>query len=193
MDLYKLIILISIVAIPGAGAWAYLEDTWLDEAKQAQQKAIRPNGQLEKIGLLEKQIEEIKTNMNRNASVGGHLLYFENRITGSVRGGELKDTDIQISDEQARQKSKERAVDYEVSIKFERGGKPLPLTREVIHAILFNCEAFAKTWKLRTIRLSNVEADKASGKSPPPKTVSDEWKVDKLVFARREPQRARSN
>lgn len=188
MDLYKFIILISIVAIPGAGVWAYMEDTWLTEARDAKRDAIRPSGQLEKIGLLQKQIEEIKANSNRNAGVG-HLLYFENKITGSVRGGVLRDTDIQISDERSKPKNKERATDYEVTIKFERDGKALPLSREVIHAILFNCEAFAKTWRLRNIVLSNVEAAKAIGKKPPPKTVTDEWQIDKLVFARREPMR----
>lgn len=186
MDLYKLIILASILLIPAAGGWAYWQSDRLEVAKKSVRDASKRKGSLVSIGRLQREIDEIRKNSRGNESTN-HIIYFENRITKSARGDSIKATDIQIGDEQHKNQRKLRASDYEVSIKFERNNKPMELSREFIHAVLFNCEAFSKAWRLRGIELSNAEAGKATGRKPPPKTVADNWLVNRLVFARREP------
>ena len=188
MDLYKAIILASILLIPTAGFFAYWETQRLEVAKVAVAAATRRGGLIEKIGLLQKEIVEIKKTSKSNNTIS-HEIYFENQID-KASAGSLKSTDFNIDDERGK-KSGRNAQDYEVKIDFRRNNKPIPLRRDLIHAILFNCEAFSPSWRLRRIHLINQEAAKAKGNNPPPKTVEDTWEVRSLVFARREPFKAK--
>lgn len=188
LDVYKLIIFASIVLIPAAGVFAYWQHQRLGEAEAAMRTATKRNGLLEQIGLLSKEIDTIKSSTRKGASNTGYRQYFENRILQSVTGGGLRPTDLLIGNEEATVVRKPRSVDYSVKIDFKRDSKPLPLSREILYAILLNCEAYLKgVWKLRELEIVNVEAKGTNGKKPPPKTVADNWIVSKMLFARREP------
>jgi hypothetical protein len=191
LDLYKIIILLSIVLLPVAGFFAWWANDRLDLAQRSILEATKQGGLLEKIGQTQAQLQTIKEN-NRQGGTGPgsqHLLYFDRQIMKSAAGG-LSSQDFQIGDEAQLTVSKPRATDFEVKIDFKRENKPLFLRREFIDAMLWNCEASsAGVWKLRALSLKNKDALEAGRKKPPPRTVEDEWRIDKLVFARREPDR----
>lgn len=186
LDLYKAIILLSVVLIPVAGWFAYNETKQLEYGQKAVRNATKRGGVLERIGALQKQLEGIKASIREEGGLG-HLIYFDRRINESARGNDLKQTDYTIGDEQVRMKKSLRANDYEVDIQFRRNNKPLPLPRPFVHAVLLNCEAFSESWRLRKLQMRHAEHFKARGSKPPPKTISDNWDVQKITFARREP------
>ena len=188
LDLYKIIIYLSILAIPVAGYWAYHETQQLKVAKAAVKRATKGSRSdpslLEKIGLLQKEIETIKSAARDNSS-GDASIYFEKEISGATGLGQ---TDFSVRQDIKPGSGTRSWTDITADIKFERAGKPLPLSREQIYALLFNCEAKSEgVWKLRSFEMINEEAARSRGKSPPPKTVSDIWELKKMIFARREP------
>lgn len=194
MDLYKAIILASIVLIPAACGFVYWMQGRIAEAEVAIRNARRSTGELERIGLIQQKLDMI-TKSRRAGAGERHLLYFERKILDSARrdpgeSGGLKSTDFHIGNEETRRVRKPPARDQEVSITFKREGKDLPLPRAFINAVLFNCESGSKVWKVREIKLRNAEV-KGFGRSreAPPKTVSDNWFVEKLRFVRREPDK----
>ena len=189
LDLYKAMILGSLLLLPVAGGFVYWVNGRLEEAEKAIASAKRSGGELEKIGKLEQQLDTIRQNVQRGGLTENHRLYFEQKIIGSVRDGGLKASDFEIGNQTPQKVSKLSAVDQEVSIQFRREGKELDLNRDFVYAVLFNCEAGgSQVWKVRELRMVNAEAATSSrGRTAPPKTVADLWQVKKLTFARREP------
>ncbi len=189
MDLYKAIIFASILLIPAAGFFAYWQTEQLDIATKAVREAKKRNGLIEKIGVLKKELESIAKNKKLNQNVS-HDIYFEKQISIAAggKGSNFKSTNLKIGNEESVGAGK-HAQDFEVKIDFVDGGKPLQLPRDFIHAVLFNCEAFVKTWRLREVSMVNVDCKGRKGTNPPPKTVGDKWEVKRLKFARRVPKR----
>lgn len=193
LDLYKIIIFASIVLIPAGGVFCYLKTQELEVAASAIQAATRSGGYIEDIGSLQRELETVRENKRSGTSPDdGHLLFFERQILTSTSGDGIDPNDLQIGDESENVNRQKGYVDYEVSIDFKRGRKALPLRRDFLHAVLFNCEAISKgVWKLRELHIENVDTVKSNAKTPPPKTVGDSWEVKKMVFARRAPAQSR--
>ena len=191
MDLYKGIILFSALAIPAAGVFAYMTNERLVSAKKSMVDARKSRGDLEMIGEFQKRLEEIKKNSSRGNSGDQYRLYFERQITASATQG-LKRSDFQISNEKPRKVAKLRAEDVEVTIAFKKDGKDeFPLPRSFINTVLRRCEGNSNgVWKVRQLKMRNKEVfENTRGKKAPPRTVADNWIINTLVFARRQPGR----
>lgn len=194
IDVFKGIILASILLVPASVGFAWWMDTQLEESDNAMQAAMRRNGEIEQIGILRQNLETVK----RNSEVGGELdqprRYFERRIMLTAESG-LSSTDFQFGNEQRDPAPTQRAVDMTLEIDFRREGKPLPLSRDFIRKMLKNCETGgSQVWKLRHLKMTNVEARESmrnNRRGAPQKTVGDDWTIDKLVFARRQPETGR--
>ena len=117
-------------------------------------------------------------------SGGSPAVYFQNQITTSSKGT-IGANDYEVSPEKTSAVPGRRdAQDQLVSIQFRKG---LVLPRALIHALVFNCEsAGVQVWKLRRLRVSNVEISKLRNQAPP-QTVADDWEIGTLEFARRKP------
>jgi hypothetical protein len=189
MDLYKGIILLSIILIPAACGFVVWVDGQIEEANEALAAAVRTNGELEQIGQARKELETVRENTDRTDGSDSHRLYFERSIMSAAKSG-LKAEDFAISNEASRAAGRS-SQDQEVTITFRRDGKDVPWPRDFISAALFNSEVRAKgVWRLRSLKIRNDEIrELGAGKKTPPKTVADTWRIEKLVFARREPRR----
>ncbi|MHC5066707.1 MAG: hypothetical protein ACYTG5_22345, partial [Planctomycetota bacterium] len=191
MDLYKGMILFAVLAIPAAGIFAYLTNERLIDARKAMADAKKSRGVLEKIGEYQNNLEKIKKNASTSNAGDQYRLYFERQITASATQG-LKRSDFQISNEQTRKVAKLKAEDVEVTINFRKDGKDeFPLPRSFINTVLRRCEGNSNgVWKVRQLKMRNKEVlETARGKKAPPRTVADNWIIDRLIFARRQPGR----
>ncbi|MBK8976070.1 MAG: hypothetical protein IPM29_09095 [Planctomycetes bacterium] len=198
LDLYKIVILLSILLLPASIGYVYWIEGQLTRAKTAMQMAERRgNGEIERIGRLCRQLETIQRNASRSGYGETEKLYFERIIVATARADAqgrvgITSSDFQIQNKQDTNVVRERAIDWEVPIAFQDGGKPKPLPREFIHAMLINCEQEgAQVWKLRALEMRNVQGKDfvGRGKGAPPRTIEDDWEIRRLVFARREPAR----
>jgi hypothetical protein len=186
LDLYKVIILVSLLLLPVAVGFVYWVDGQLATARAAIDAAERPNsGELEKIGLLQRQLQTVAQNAAAVRTSGGSAaVFFQNQITTSS-SGTVGSNDYEVSPE-ARSAVPQRrdAQDQVVTISFN---KALALTRGFVHALIFNVESSgAQVWKLRQLNMRNAALAKLRNQAPP-KTVADDWEVVALKFARREP------
>lgn len=186
MDLYKGIIILSLLLIPGALGFVFWVQGELQAAQAAVAAAERPRtGEIEKIGALQRQFETVDQNAASVRTSGGSpAVYFQNQITTSSKGT-IGANDYEVSPEKTSAVPGRRdAQDQLVSINFRKG---LVLPRALIHALVFNCEsAGVQVWKLRRLRVSNVEIAKLRNQAPP-QTVADDWEIGTLEFARRKP------
>ncbi len=155
--------------------------------------AERRDGLLHQIGSLQREVEEVQENKLQTGNTGqggGHRRFFQGQIFDSSPTP-MRTNDFTIGTEQDRRVSQLRAIDSEVTIEFKRDGKePYALPRDYITALLHNFENFSQVWKLRNLRIKNEEAQRLVGqkKAPPPELV-DRWLVERLVMARRRPDR----
>ena len=191
MDLYKGIILASILLLPVSLGYLWWVKGKKEEAEKALVTATAPKGELERIGEILQRLDTVEKNSARGGEIEESRIYFEKRITGSSTSG-ISANDFTISNEtQASVTGNNSAVDQEVSITFRRAGKEFDLPRDFIHAVILNCEQFGgQVWKLRRLKMRNSEAiQPARQYKSPPKTVADDWRIEQLVFARREPKR----
>ena len=192
MDLYKGIILASLVLLPAAGGWAWWVVGRIEAGEQARMSAERRDGLLHQIGSLQREVEEVQESKIQTGGGpgGGHRRVFQGQIFDSSPTP-MRTSDFTIGTEQDRRVSQLRAIDSEVTIEFKRDGKePYALPRDYITALLHNFENFSQVWKLRNLRIRNEEAQRLVGqkKAPPPELV-DRWLVERLVMARRRPDR----
>src|SRR5262249_34232751 len=114
-------------------------------------------------------------------------------------GGSITTSDFKPNTEK-EDRAAQHVTDYLARIEFVRkGAKGLEITREILFAILFNCESGARgkdvptqsIWKLQQIEVQNATAgaqDKFSNKKAPPSELEDRWTLTKpMIFVRREP------
>lgn len=192
-DLYKLIIIASLVLSPAAGGWAYWLQGRIDDGQKALAHAKNPRGPLQAIGLLQQEIDGMRAKSGSSQAETDPRTYFDVQVSKSSSG--LKRNDYVINNLQDARVSDLKAVDRQWSIEFKEGGKThLPLARELITYVLHNIEGNSPAWRLRTLHLKNRETRelRSRGAKPPPE-VSDEWFVDRMVFAKREPDPAQAN
>ncbi len=190
MDLYKGIILASLVLLPAAGWWAWSLQTSIEKGELARVEAEKPGGLLQSIGSLQRDIEEVKVNLQRGVG-GDHRTFFQTRIIKSSPTP-LSDDDYVIGVEVDRSLRSLNAIDSEVSIEFKRRGREaFALPRDYINALLYNFENPPSIWKLRYLKLTNDDTKRSGGRrglAPPPE-LADSWLLDRLVYARRRPDR----
>lgn len=190
LDLYKVIILASIVLIPAALGFVYWVEGRLEVARIALRDAEKRNGEIERIGALQRKLESVNKTASHVALRGeDHSLFFEQMISTSS-GGTLKSTDYEISPEQTQVVQALSAQDQQVKIDFRQDGKVMKLPRDFIHALVFNVESNGtQIWKLRQLTMQNAAIKGSPGgkREAPEKTVSDDWELSQLHFARREP------
>jgi hypothetical protein len=206
MDLYKAIILLSLILLPLGGWWVYDLEKSITASKRAIDDATRrPGGLLEEIGSLMRKIEVVVQNRRSTTeSINDPGTYFEGQIFATVGSG-LKANDFKLEaprEELATLPSRQRIADYVVDILWPRKELVVPL--DFIYGVLFNCESGARDaarggdsvdqqsiWKLRELEILNASAEAfMQGYKTPPPQLEDSWKIRKMAFARREPRKA---
>lgn len=193
MDLYKGIILASLLLLPAAGGWGWWLQGRIDEAKKALGEAPRL---IEEIGSLQKQMETVVTNDTRAQQAQNASEYFERQLMASARGGGISRDDFSFSPPTEQPSTigrGQRVNDIEVDILFGKPGSgrtDFKLTRDYLFAVLFNSEQ--QIWKLRSLEIVNAtEERRLSTFQTPPLELADEWIVKKMKFARRTPGKDR--
>jgi hypothetical protein len=188
MDLYKAIILASFVLLPASGGWVYWLNGQILETKDALAKA---GDQIREIGSLEKQMETVYANSNRNAVASDSPNeWFQKLLISSGGGISPDDFTFEQAHEAQTSVGKSRAIDTEVPIAFGKAGagrSDFKLGRDYIFALIYNVE-IQQIWKLRSLEMINgtSERDFVATKTPPAE-LEDKWVVKKLVFVKRKP------
>ncbi|MBX3462211.1 MAG: hypothetical protein KF830_03495 [Planctomycetes bacterium] len=201
LDLYKAVILLSLVLLP-LGGWAIWQ---LDQEIAASQKAIqeakRPGGLLEQIGTLQKKVEIVVQNkLSTSDTIHMPRRYFEGQIL-QAGGASLKTDDFGLTDPKEEPATlsgsrQQRASDFVVDVTWPRNDFAVKL--DFVYAVLFNCESGAgagsaagqSIWKLRELQLQNATDERLlSGYKTPPPELADKWTIRSMKFARREPRK----
>jgi hypothetical protein len=193
IDLYKAIILGSILLAAAAGIWAWNMKRQVADGRIALAAARTPNGVLQQIGLLQKQIENHVANQ-RHVVRGSPLDYFAETIyTSASPGSDFKRADFIVGSPNEVKNTRLGTKDISVTIEFKRGGREaFPLPRPFLHAVVLNCEQKSQIWKLRDLRIRNKDLkDALAGSKAPPPETADEWLVESMTFACRQPDKAR--
>lgn len=196
MDLYKGIILLSVVLLPLGGWWINGLDAQIVSCQAALRTATKRGGYLEEIGKLQKQIEVVAQN-RRAVSIENPSTYFETQIRAASPN--LRGDDFSPRQPTARPNTigRQRVVDQVVSIDWGKSKDRRDVKMDFVYAVLFNCESGARAngvtggppsvWKLRSLKLRNASLERSRGKTPPPE-LEDRWTIEKMEFARREPR-----
>ncbi len=200
MDLYKAIVLLSLVLLPAGGWMVKLIDDDLVACKKAIHDATKAGGVVEEIGSLQRKVEVVIQNQRGlSDAINAPRTYFEEQILAAGGSG-LKTNDFQPSEpkeESVTLKSKQRIVDYVADVTWPR--KELLVSMDFVYAVLFNCESGARqagdqvqqsVWKLRELTLVNSTDERTiSGHNTPPPELLDKWRITNMKFARREPRK----
>ena len=195
LDLERAIILVSLLLMPVAGGWAYYLTKQIEEGKMATAQATKPNGFIESIATLQKQITQFKKGEKAGDTDERPRVYFENAVREAQArgsgGGIIGSTDFSIDVNNRKQQvaGNRNLQDTELTMHFRKGGRtPYPIGRSFINAFIFNVEkGGSRVWKLRKFRMVNELYKELRGKKAmPPEEIPDNWFPEVLVFARRE-------
>lgn len=185
MDLYKGIIIASVVLTPVAGWWAWSMNQEIREGRVATHNALKRGGDLETIGIYQKQLMNLNNSVNKQLQ-GNYRTFFEQQVLGADASGGLRRDQFVIGN-----KAEQRVVnnvDYTVDLEFREGSKHLELKRDFIQAVCFNVESQSGgAWKLRELHLRNKDTMDLRGSKAPPPELSDIWRINQMKFATREP------
>ena len=189
LDLYKAIILCSLVLLPVVGGWAYVLQGDIEEAKIAVANAKRRGGDLEQIAQHQKAIEEQNRSVALQGSQADSFSTYFDRIIGlsmEQGAGTIGSTDYSIT-KRGDQRAGRDAMDTLVDIRFNKDVGPLH--RGFLMAIMYNAELESPTWKLRKLHIKNAGVSRRAGtrSGPPPVETEDKWLVQEMVFATRKP------
>ena len=200
MDLYKGIILVSVLLLPAGGWWINKLQEQIDSCQTALQQAKREGGWLEEIGSLQKKIEVVAQNRRMTSgAIDNPSVYFQGQIMAV--SGNLKANDFNPGKSKPEKNTvgKQKVLDHVVDIKWgdSRNKRPVPL--EFVYAVLFNCESGARTgmgaagtpsvWRVRSLNIQNASSDAWLGrKKTPEPEMEDAWIIKEMQFARREPR-----
>ncbi len=202
LDLYKAIVLLSLVLLPLGGYWIKTLDDTIAASKRAILEATRSDGLLEKIGMLQRKVEVVVQNKRSTSdAIKDPRRYFEGQILAASPGIKSSDFVPELPrDEPGTLPSKQGITDYVVDVNWRN--KDQTFAMNFVFAVLFNCESGASAiggpgqqsvWKLRQLQLVNATDDKlfgsTSGAKPPPAELLDKWSIKEMKFARREPRK----
>ena len=202
MDLYKGVILVSLLLLPVVGWWINTLNTEKMKAVKAVEAATRGGGFLEEIGELQRKVEVVEVGRVTGNATGQHEMYFLGQIYQAAEGMDKSAFSIgaQRSEMANTGSSRQRARDFVVKVDWQKvGGKEFALPRDLLFAVLFNCESGARgnrtsaapsVWKLRKLRMQNLTAKSVNREGTPPQPFEDKWIVNEMSFARREPVKA---
>lgn len=201
LDAYRVIVIVCLVLLP-LGWWLVRD---LEKEIAACNATIRAakgeKGLIEEIGKLQRKVEVVVQNKrSMSDSIKDPRTYFQGQLLQSGPG--LKANDFSIQDpkeEPSTLASKQAIVDYVVDIAGWR--KDLPVKLDFLYAAIYNCESGASAvseaaqqsvWRLRDLKVVNASDPTgfSGGKTPPPE-LKDEWLIQELKFARREPRKGK--
>lgn len=148
-DLYKGVIVASLVLLPATGWWIQSTRAAIEKANKAVTEATKAGGLLEEIGALKQQLVVVERNrVSTSSQTGSTDLYFEGQIFRSGVSGQLQKDQFKISpprEENVMTGEKQPAKDVVVKIDWQpRGGKDFTFARDFLFAVLFNCESNAR-------------------------------------------------
>jgi hypothetical protein len=204
LDLYKGVIIASLLLLPLCGWWIQSTSKAIEAAQSSVTEATKLGGYLEEIGKLQKQLRTVEDNrVSATNQTGQASTYFDNQITRSAAAGQLERNQFTISpprEEAITTGQKQAAKDIIVKIDWApRGGKEFTFARDFLFAVLFNCESSARSadsaplpsiWKVFSLKITNATVAKlVTQQLTPPAELQDEWIVNKMEFARREPRK----
>ena len=143
MDLYKGIVLVSLLLLPAGWYWSNHLTKQIDLCKKSITAATRQGGYLEEIGKMQKQIELIAQNqLTTSDSIKEPRTYFEGQIMTSGKGLATNDfTTDGPKQESSGLAGKGQADDFVMSIDW---GKELKVKMDFVYAVIFNCESGAR-------------------------------------------------
>jgi len=192
MDLYKAIVLLSLILLPLGGWWVSTIDEEIRLCADAIDKAER--SQLEEIGRLQREIEMVAQTKG-SSGVADPVTWFEGQIMTAGPGLSTSDFKLEQPKTESPRVGAGQVTDHVVRVDWSSGP---PVAMDFIYAVLFNCESGASensalkghpsVWRLRELRLANAtDAKLRAGKVPPPE-LQDRWEIKTMSFARREPK-----
>ena len=190
MDLYKGMILGCMVLLPAAGGWVWWLKGRVEHAEKQVAAARQSKGDLQMIGLLQKQIEKQTKQAQTVIGQDHYRTYIEKCILSSAGGGGIKKEDFEIMNPQPHAFGK-NVEDKEVEVKFGTGREKLALPRDFLNYVIYNVESQLPIFKLRKLDIVNKTAQDQQllrGDKAPPPELADEWYVDRMVFAQRQPK-----
>ncbi len=201
MDLYKAIVLLSLVLLPLGGWMIKRQNDDIAACKRAIEDATKSGGVLEQIGALQRKVELVVQNKRTMSdAIKDPGLYFQDQITAASK--DVKTIDFQpmpAREENFTLNGKTRVADYIVDVNWVRKD---PVGMDFVYAVIFNCESGARAmgvgdkveqsvWKLRELIVENATGERLlSQRKTPPAQLDDKWTIKKLSFARREPKKA---
>lgn len=204
MDLYKGIIVASVLLLPAIGWWAWSLVQKIETTKAAITEAARSGGLLEQIGALEQKAEIVVANRTLTGDATAMpSVYFDAQIR-AVAPGKISGDDFTIgpATPSGTRIGRQQLTDHDVKVTWGKSGRDKPVTMEFLYAMLFNCESGARAgitdpskiqsiWKLRTLSIQNAAfAQVGSAKRTPKEAqIEDQWLITDLGFARREPKK----
>lgn len=188
LDVYKIILLASVLLVPGAWGYAWYKDGQVEDAKKALRLAVNSsNGPLDRIGELLTELDTVQQNADRGQETDAKI-FFQNQLIKSDTNLSISPNDFQIDETVpgSRGRGGKKTKDIDVDIKFL--DKDFKLSRGYLHALLYNCEALGlQIWKLRRLTIENAALKELKKGDPVPETVADDWLLRKLTFSRRVP------
>lgn len=203
LDLYKFIVLLAVVLLPLGWWWVRNLDESIRLCRKAITDATRPGGFLEEIGNLQKKVEVVVVNrFSTSGAIKDPKLYFQSQIL-AAGGTTLKPDDFILPNDPKEKpawmgSSPGKASDFVADVTWKR--KDLKVPMAFIYAVLFNAESGARAggdqsgqqsvWKLRELQIFNATDDRLnSGYKTPPAVLKDDWSIQVMKFARREPRK----
>ena len=200
MDLYKGIILMSVLLLPAGAWWVSKLDTDIKECEQSLRSATKPGGWLEEIGSYQKKIEVVAQNRrSTSGAIQSPSIYFQGQIMSVSPDLKANDFTPQKSRSENATIGKQKVLDHVVDIKWGDNRNQKKVRMDFIYAVLFNCESGARkgvgatgspsVWRLRSLNIQNESADGwLSRKRTPEPEMEDGWIIKDMKFARREPR-----
>lgn len=203
MDLYKGIVLASLVLVP-IGLWLVnAQQQRIDACRKSINEATRANGWLEEIGGLQRKVELVVQNKRgMSDAIEKPTTYVEGQIL-AAGGSALKSNDFVLQgpkvDPGTMPGTKQAVNDHVLDVMWPR--KDLSVPMDFLYAVLFNCESGAglasgqgqqSVWKLRTLEVQNATDERLmQAFKTPPAELQDKWTIRRMSFVRREPAAAR--
>lgn len=179
-DLYKVIIVLSLLLMPVAGYWWWTIEGRIDEGEKAIAREATSKGYLAQIGGMLSEWEVINQNEAKTRNIQDARLFFQKMIL-TASGGSINSDEFTLTPDEKIARGVKGATDVTVSIKFNlKDRKELP--REYVSNLLRNVEGQAPVWRLNTLKMRNADF---SASTAPPDEIRDDWEISRLEFVRR--------
>ncbi|GEM_PF-5756259 len=183
LDLFNLVLVLSLLACLGFGVLYALERYHLKEMKDAFREA---EVVIPKIRALAESVAKLKAKERAGGKVTDAHDYIEKYIEV---GGSLSKDDFNFRDGE-RPPDRRGFQDHTVTVTFQQGRKNRKyLSRKNIFNILFNIESQSNQFRIGRLKMMAKEVAAGFGKrgKKDPRELSDLWLVREIVVVRRTP------